>query len=85
MGKVRSRRSRIAITLAVAAALAGFGWLAASGAGIAASLLVSFPVAAWRHDNQVGACFPLVMILAVVILILVTLMAMLGMLWAAHQ
>jgi hypothetical protein len=52
---------------------------------IAASLLVSFPVAAWRHDNQVGACFPLALILVFVILILVVLIAMLGMLWAAHQ
>ena len=75
----------MAVTLAVAAALAALGWLAAGGPGIAASCLVTFPVTAWRHDNQVGAFFPLAMILVVVVLILVLLMAVLGKLWAAHQ
>ena len=73
------------MTLSVAAALAALGWLWAGGPGIAASLVVSFPLAAWRHDNQVGAFFPLAMILVIVILILVLLMAMLGKLWAAHH
>jgi hypothetical protein len=85
MERPRSRRERVAATLAIALALAFCGWLAFGRAGIAASLLVSFPVAAWRHDNQVGACFPLALILVIVILILVVLIAMLGMLWAAHQ
>ena len=85
MGRLPRLGSKPVGTLAIAALLSALGWLALGRAGVAASLLLSFPIAAWRHDNQAGACFPLALILVVVILILVVLMAMLGMLWAAHQ
>lgn len=80
-----SRNLRMVGTLAIGLLLAAIGWSVLGGAGAAASLLFSFPIAAWRHDNQVGACFPLAIILVIVALILIVLLALLGSLWARHQ
>ena len=85
MRRLRGRGSKLVGTLAIAAALVALGWLVFGRAGVAASLLLSFPTAAWRHDNEVGAFFPLAMLPVIVILLLTLLMAMLGMLWAASQ
>jgi hypothetical protein len=79
------RRSKAVGTLTICIALAAVGWVAFGGAGAATSLLVGFPVAAWRHDNEVGACFPLAVLLVIVILIMIAFMALLGWLWARHQ
>ena len=85
MVRRQAKLSKALGTLGVAILFAISGWFLLSGAGVAASLLLSLPVAAWRHDNETGAFFPLAVILVVVILIIVALLGLLGWLWAHHQ
>jgi uncharacterized protein YacL len=72
-------------TLAIAATLIAFGTILFGFAGAASCLLLAFLVAAWRHDNDLGTCFPLALLFVIVVLIMVALLAMLGWLWARHQ
>jgi hypothetical protein len=85
VGDPSRKSSKLAGTLAICLALAGLGWMTLSALGVAIALLVGLLVAAWRHDNEVGACFPLTLLFVVVLLMLVLLLAMLGALWARHQ
>jgi hypothetical protein len=85
MGGKAARASRAFGTAAIAAGLAFIGWLALGGLDAAASLLAGFLLAAWRHDNDLGTCFPLALLVVITILIMVVLMTMLGMIWAANH
>lgn len=51
-------------------ALATVGWAFAGAAGLAASLLLCLLIAAWRHDNDLGTCFPLALLFVLLIVVL---------------
>lgn len=69
------RRKRIIISAAITAVLVGAFELLIPRAGWVIGALISLLVVTWRHDNDVGAFFPLalgfVMILFILALFLV--------------
>ena len=64
------RRKRIAISAAFTAILVGASELLIRHAGWVIGVLISLLVVAWRHDNDVGAFFPLALIFVMILFIL---------------
>jgi putative Mn2+ efflux pump MntP len=72
------RRKRIASSAAITAALIGAFELLIPHAGWVVGALASVLVVAWRHDNDVGAFFPLAVGFVLILLILALLMLMMA-------
>ena len=70
-------------TAAACVALVAGGRLVHGSLGIFAGLLVALLVIAWRHDNDLGTCFPLA-ILFVLVVVLLTLATAMVILFLAH-
>jgi len=67
---LNDRRKRFAVSAAIAAALVVGFELLIPHAGWVIGALISLLVVTWRHDNDVGAFFPLALGFVMILLIL---------------
>ena len=76
------RLRRVAASLGGSAVAIGLGTLMFGPWGLAVTTVLAILAIAWRHDNQVGACFPLVLLGMIVVTVLVLLITLLAMIQA---
>jgi hypothetical protein len=78
--KVRRRIGTAAVSVALIAA----GWLVHGSLGLFAALMIALLLVAWRHDNDLGTCFPLAMLFVLVVAVLTLVTAMVILILAHH-
>lgn len=76
-GRRKAMARRAAVSAAGAALLVGLPWLFAGTPAAAAGAALALLWVAWRHDNQLGACFPLAVLLLIVVGVMLMLFFML--------
>ena len=78
------RNSRLILTIAIVLALVAAGWALRGSLGVFAALLLGLLVAALRHDNDLGTCFPLALLFVLLVVILALLTAAVILVLAQH-
>lgn len=75
---VTIRQRKLAITGGIAAVLLLLGYLVAGPRGLATAALTLPILIAARHDTQLGACLPLVLLIMIALTVLVVLIALMA-------